>query len=200
MNAFKQHFRSFSLLLAWTQSAVRLSFVSTFPSNGSTSPEHTGKAWYEKNIDLWGHELSSQADFDAVVAGLPADKMLVVDYYAPWCAVCKTAYPAMCRLADDKDLKQHFVFAKASLEHAEVKEWVKAEGIRGIPHLSIYDGTAVKLLGMGASFKKVDTIKSNLRTIAKHKDAVKQQQRLLDLDPNFFVMIPGVPTAVAAST
>lgn len=47
----------------------------------------------------------------------------------------------MCRLADDKDLKQHFVFAKASLEHAEVKEWVKAEGIRGIPHLSIYDGT-----------------------------------------------------------
>jgi hypothetical protein len=47
----------------------------------------------------------------------------------------------MCRLADDKELKQHFVFAKASLEHPEVKDWVKAEGIRGIPHLSIYEGT-----------------------------------------------------------
>jgi hypothetical protein len=56
----------------------------------------------------------------------------------------------------------------------------------------------VKLMGMGASFKKVETIKSNLRAIAQHKDLVKQQQRLLDLDPNFFVLIPGVP--VAAST
>jgi hypothetical protein len=47
----------------------------------------------------------------------------------------------MCRVADDKELKKHYVFAKASLEHPEVKDWVKAEGIRGIPHLSIYDGT-----------------------------------------------------------
>jgi hypothetical protein len=53
----------------------------------------------------------------------------------------QTAYPAMCRIADDKELKKHYVFAKASLEHPEVKEWVKAEGIRGIPHLSLYDGT-----------------------------------------------------------
>jgi hypothetical protein len=51
---------------------------------------------------------------------------------------------------------------------------------------------------MGASFKKVEIIKSNLRAIAQHKDTVKQQQRLLDMDPNLFVMIPGVP--VAAST
>ncbi|KAF6265528.1 hypothetical protein COO60DRAFT_1633636 [Scenedesmus sp. NREL 46B-D3] len=124
--------------------------------------------------------------------------MLVVDYYAPWCAVCKTAYPAMCRIADDKELKKHYVFAKASLEHSEVKDWVKAEGIRGIPHLSLYDSTGVKLMGMGASFKKVEPIKFNLRAIVQHKDAVKQQQRLLDLDPNSFVLIPGVP--VAAST
>jgi hypothetical protein len=53
----------------------------------------------------------------------------------------------MCRVADDKELKKHYVFAKASLEHPEVKDWVKAEGIRGIPHLSIYDGT-------GARFKE----------------------------------------------
>lgn len=54
--------------------------------------------------DLWGHELSSQADFDAVVAGLPADKMLVVDYYAPWCAVCKVGVGACTAAAADKYL------------------------------------------------------------------------------------------------
>jgi hypothetical protein len=58
----------------------------------------------------------------------------------------------------------------------------------------------VKLLGMGASFKKVEIIKSNLRVIAQHKDTVKEQQRLLDMDPNLFVIIPGVTVPVAAST
>jgi hypothetical protein len=32
---------------------------------------------------------------------------------------------------------------------------VKAEGITGIPHLSVYAPNGAKLLGMGASFKKV---------------------------------------------
>jgi hypothetical protein len=37
-----------------------------------------------------------------------------------------------------QEYKEGYVFAKASLEHAEVKAWVKEEGITGIPHLSIY--------------------------------------------------------------
>jgi hypothetical protein len=66
--------------------------------------------------------------------------------------------------------------------------------------LRTHDGVTagVKLLGMGASFKKVETIKSNLRAIAQHKDTVKQEQRLLDLDPNSFVLIPGVPVGATS--
>lgn len=41
--------------------------------------------------ELWSLELKSQAEFDAATASLPAGKMLVVDYYAPWCAVCKVS-------------------------------------------------------------------------------------------------------------
>lgn len=135
-------------------------------------------------------ELDSKAAFDKALQDLPADKLLVVDYYAPWCAVCKTAYPALCRVADTQQYKQGYVFAKASLEHAEVKDWVKAEGIRGIPHLCIYSSSGQKVLGMGASFKKMEALKSNLEAIATHRDAVLAEGHELALDPNFFVLLP----------
>jgi hypothetical protein len=83
-----------------------------------------------------------------------------------------------------------FVFFQASLEHAEVKEWVKAEGIRGIPHLSVYSSKGQKLMGSGASFKKMDILKSNLQAIAQHRDAVLGEGHELQLDPNGFVVLP----------
>lgn len=48
-------------------------------------------------------------------------------------------------------------------------------------------------MGMGASFKKTETIRSNLVNIAQHKDVVLKDKQLLQLDPNNFVLIPGVP-------
>lgn len=139
--------------------------------------------------EMW-HELDSKAAFDKALQDLPANKLLVVDYYAPWCAVCKTAYPSLCRVADTQTYKQDYVFCKASLEHAEVKDWVKAEGIRGIPHLSIYSSEGKKLLGMGASFKKMEALKSNLEAISQHRDAVLAEGHELVLDPNAFVILP----------
>lgn len=46
---------------------------------------------------MW-HELDSKAGFDKALQELPAGKMLLIDYYAPSCAVCKTAFPALCKV------------------------------------------------------------------------------------------------------
>eukprot|EP00775_Hariotina_reticulata_P001222 gene1222-1561_t len=143
--------------------------------------------------ELW-LELTTAAEMQAAQNTLPNGKMLVVDYYAGWCAVCKTAYPSMCRLADNKELQQHYLFAKASLDCPEIKDWVKQEGIRGIPHIAVYEQSGTKLLGMGASFKKADTIMSNLKVIAANKDTLLGQGELM-LDPNFFVILPAAKVA-----
>lgn len=152
--------------------------------------DHSVK-WFEKHKELWT-ELRGKDDLQAALSGLN-DKLLVVDYYASWCAVCKTAYPALTRLADS-ELKQKYLFAKGSLESAEIKEKVKAEGIKGIPHLAVYDASGAKLFGMGASFKKVDAIKRNLELVSQHRAAVAAAgvQLPLALDEDFTVMIPGV--------
>jgi len=54
--------------------------------------------------------------------------------------------------------------------------------------------SGAKLLGMGASFKKAETIKSNLKVIAANKDIVSGQGELM-LDPNFFVILPSTKVA-----
>eukprot|EP00878_Enallax_costatus_P001970 GHUV01002134.1.p1 GENE.GHUV01002134.1~~GHUV01002134.1.p1 ORF type:complete len:197 (+),score=50.22 GHUV01002134.1:327-917(+) len=153
-------------------------------------------AWYEKHKELWT-ELKSEEELQAAFGSLPAGKMLLVDYYASWCAVCKTAYPGLSRLAANKEHLQHFVFAKASLDQQEIKDHIKREGVRGIPHLSIYNSKGAKLLGMGASFKRLEAISFNLRAAAAHKDEVMQQKLQLQLDPNCFVLIPGAPVTAA---
>eukprot|EP00878_Enallax_costatus_P007605 GHUV01007962.1.p1 GENE.GHUV01007962.1~~GHUV01007962.1.p1 ORF type:complete len:249 (+),score=42.58 GHUV01007962.1:576-1322(+) len=146
--------------------------------------------------ELWT-ELKSEEELQAAFGSLPAGKMLLVDYYASWCAVCKTAYPGLSRLAANKEHLQHFVFAKASLDQQEIKDHIKREGVRGIPHLSIYNSKGAKLLGMGASFKRLEAISFNLRAAAAHKDEVMQQKLQLQLDPNCFVLIPGAPVTAA---
>jgi thiol:disulfide interchange protein len=147
--------------------------------------------------EMWVELDSKDAFAQALAAAAAAGKLLLVDYYAPFCAVCKTAYPSLCRVADNKQYQQDYVFSKASLEHPEVKEWVKAEGIRGIPHLSVYSSSGQKLLGMGASFKKMEAVKNNLQAIATHKEAVLAEGHELQLDPNAFVVLPGSATVVA---
>jgi hypothetical protein len=71
-----------------------------------------------------------------------------------------------------------------------VKAWVKAEGVMGIPHLSVYGSKGQKLMGMGASFNKMDILKANLGSIAQHREAVLADGHELQLDPNLFVVLP----------
>lgn len=82
---------------------------------------------------------------------------------------CKTKPTNHQQVADDKQYQADYVFCKASLTSAEVKAWVKAEGVTGIPHIGVYSPEGKKLLGMGASVKKMEAVKSNLSSIAQHK-------------------------------
>eukprot|EP00879_Flechtneria_rotunda_P006321 GHRR01006643.1.p1 GENE.GHRR01006643.1~~GHRR01006643.1.p1 ORF type:complete len:204 (+),score=36.72 GHRR01006643.1:272-883(+) len=181
---------------AWGQRRTRLHMRSC-KANGLLGAEKTtGTPWYEKQKELW-QELKSEDELQSAVASLPDGKLLVTDFYAGWCAVCKSAYPALCRVAGNKQFQEHFVFAKGNLDNEGVKNWVKQEGIKGIPYLTVYTKNGVMVMGMAASFRKTEAIKHNLKAIAQHKQLVLERQEPLPLDPNSFVMIPGVPVAAS---
>lgn len=135
--------------------------------------------------ELW-LELHTKTGFDHALSTLPPGKLLVVDYYASWCAVCKSAYPGLCRMAADEKLTQHFVFAKANLEETDIKNRIKAEGIVGIPWMCVYGPGNRKVAGFGASFKKLEQVRKNLEAIIPHKD----HPHPFRVDPNGFLMTP----------
>lgn len=58
----------------------------------------------------------------------------------------------------------------ANIEHESIALFIKENGVRGIPHILVFGPNGKKLIGFGASFKKMDSVKRNLETIATSED------------------------------
>lgn len=65
-----------------------------------------------------------------------SDLPLVVDFWAPWCAPCRTMAPVFERAA--RELEPHARFAKVNTD--EEQDLAKSLNIRGIPTLAIFKG------------------------------------------------------------
>ncbi|KAL6754987.1 hypothetical protein V8C86DRAFT_270905 [Haematococcus lacustris] len=71
-------------------------------------------AWYKRGADLWV-SVHSVAEFEQEV--LKADKLVCVDWYAPWCASCQRSYPEVCNVIScNPDLRSAFKFVKVCID------------------------------------------------------------------------------------
>jgi hypothetical protein len=76
---------------------------------------------------------------------------------------------------------------QANIDHPEMKARIKAEAIAGIPHICIYTPSGSKVAGMGASFKKLEPLKKNLRFLAGYSGRMEDVR----VDPNGFLTVKG---------
>ncbi|KXZ54626.1 hypothetical protein GPECTOR_4g691 [Gonium pectorale] len=130
-------------------------------------------------------EVSSVEELEALVSPEHnGGRMAVVDFYAGWCACCKSSFPALCRIPTSEFLSQHFNFYKANIEEGDFAGFIKRKGVRGIPYVLVFNSDGNDLIGMGASFKKMEALRKNLDAIARADPA----KRDFVLDPNGFIM------------
>eukprot|EP00798_Chlamydomonas_sp_ICE-L_P007173 gene7173-279_t len=67
--------------------------------------------WYERACEFT--ELPDRAALDkAINSGDSAGQLVVVDIYASWCQSCKAAFPMLCKLPKEKEMKANFKFYK----------------------------------------------------------------------------------------
>jgi thioredoxin 1 len=76
----------------------------------------------------------SDADFETKV--LKSDQPVLVDFYADWCAPCRTLAPTIARLADEYEGKARVV----KLNIDDSPETMLAYGVESVPTLIVFKG------------------------------------------------------------
>jgi len=78
----------------------------------------------------------SEATFDSLVLGAPAQQAVVVDFWAPWCAPCRVLGPVLEKVVGEYG--GTMLLAKANVE--ENPALAARFGVRGIPQVVIFRG------------------------------------------------------------
>eukprot|EP00899_Mesostigma_viride_P007506 jgi/Mesvir1/16757/Mv15130-RA.2 len=142
--------------------------------------------WWKEGADLFiaCHTIS---DFQREVLEAPEGKLVVVDFYAPWCHGCEGLYPILCEVIRNR--KGKFKCVKVNTD--ELKTYIKETlGVRGLPYMQVYRGG----YGLIGSFQPV---KSRVGQIAKNLDLVlKNPKGYYKSDPNGY-LIPAEPPSEA---
>lgn len=96
--------------------------------------------WYQKNTEGWT-SIETSADLARAThaARQSGRRILALDLYAPSCSACKSAWPAVSRLAREGSLPSDVLFAKLSIEADDARRLIKEQGVTGIPWVLVLD-------------------------------------------------------------
>ena len=77
----------------------------------------------------------SDADFDNIVN--PESGLVLVDFWASWCAPCNMIAPILEQLSEDEDIKDKITIVKLNVD--ENQATTSRFGIRSIPTLILFN-------------------------------------------------------------
>ncbi|KAL4422423.1 hypothetical protein ABPG75_008620 [Micractinium tetrahymenae] len=109
------------------------------------------KWWEVKSPPNVIHISSVQQMVDTMATA--GDRLVIVDFFAPWCAACKGIYPKLMKLMEERP-----DVLLLAVNFDENKTLVKALGVKVLPYFMFYRGAQGKLEGFGASAKKLHLI------------------------------------------
>ena len=94
-------------------------------------------------------ETMAGTDGNFEVEVLKSDKLVVVDFWAPWCGPCRLVGPILEEIAVDNDSKLKVVKVNVDENPALAQRY----GIRGIPTMMFFKGGEAVDMTVGAAMK-----------------------------------------------
>jgi len=168
------------------QTRTLIKTAGVFDSSPATTTTDTEK-WWQKNKDLW-IEVKTTQDFDREVLG--ADRPVAVEWFASWCHGCQKAYPEICKIVQDSELRKSFKFVKICVD--DMQAFARAQGITALPRMSVYQPGEGLLVTIDVPASRVKHLKMNLNVIKMNPG------QAFTLDPNGFVVAVGKSQAAKA--
>lgn len=99
------------------------------------------------------YALTSQADLDAMLKMVSeAGRLLVVDYYAPWCRACQKLLSQLHKVALEDRFRNVFF---ASVDFEQSRELCRSKEVKKLPTLEIYRGDQLRQRWSGSSKKRL---------------------------------------------
>mmetsp|Transcript_63384 Transcript_63384/g.151274 ORF Transcript_63384/g.151274 Transcript_63384/m.151274 type:complete len:244 (-) Transcript_63384:64-795(-) len=126
-----------------------------------------------EQLERWSNlpliPVTSQDELDSVLqVAREARRLVLVDYYAPWCRVCRRLYQQLERLSKEDRFKD-VAFAVVNFEQS--RRFAKERGIQKLPTLEIWgDGVLQQTWSSGKRQPLVENILHQL-DVAKGKQA-----------------------------
>jgi len=105
--------------------------------------------------------ITSKQEFEANV--IKSDKLVLVDFWAPWCPPCRMIAPILEDLS--KKMEADIDVAKVDIEASEENKAIAQEyGVQGIPNMQIFKNGKVvdELIGMRTAPVLEDELKKHI--------------------------------------
>ncbi len=105
--------------------------------------------------------VSGKADFTSNV--IESDKLVLVDFWAAWCAPCRMMSPILDNVA--KKLANDIEVVKINIEESEENRQLAIDyGVQGIPNMQVFKNGKVvdELIGMRPQGALEDELKAHI--------------------------------------
>ncbi|CAI7807678.1 unnamed protein product [Closterium sp. NIES-53] len=135
------------------------------------------KEWFQEEspanvADIPVAGLRTAEEFEAVMMevsmaagaamGSAEGRLVIVDFFAPWCDACKAVYPTVCEIAEKNP---DVVFLKFNL--ADNRDLGKALGVKILPFFHFYRGQPTRLDAVCATIKTYPRLEKFLKKSAE---------------------------------
>lgn len=120
---------------------------------GANPPE--APHWWEREIPTnMTHVTSVQELVNELAEGAKSDQLVVVDFFAPWCAACRALFPKLRKLcAEHPDVR----FVAVNFEDS--KSLARGLNVKVLPFFQFYRGAEGRVDGFPASVSKVQKLR-----------------------------------------
>jgi thiol-disulfide isomerase/thioredoxin len=118
----------------------------------------------------------TRAEYDSALLQCKAHYgLVVVDFFAPWCAGCRCMYPKLRQIAA---ANLDVAFIKVNTETEEMRHLSQELGVTGLPYFNLHAGHKVQ--AFAANLSKVGRLRTEISAL---KDAITAQAEAVAAQP-----------------